>query len=449
MVDFGAPGKTRRIPAGYSATVSTQPSGGLTIRRLPPAPDVKPLPATLTQLPATLKWAPSPATQHRLDIFESGSGRWVESRELDGRQFDISMLDNGAYEIHLAALTTRGTTGLPAVVPVKVDLQAKAASLVAPEEGSLADDDMPEFSWRLNGQNEVARVEVAEDESFNDLVTSSEWAPETSALPLRPLSPGQYYWRVVTEAGGTSVATSKTRKVVVNGSLPPVRIISINYVDNQVRVFWEKVRTAQEYHLQLSEEPEFQNIIKEATLPETTAALRLIPGRRYFVRLKALSDAPLTSRWAPGGNSTWNNPLIDRYSRTHEPGLAANKHDPLDHGPAADPADPAYPASALPDRLNLWLYDIATTSLPAKPSDDVAIVAIDELSLNRIGRWPWQRSVHAEVIRKLHAAGADTIVFDILFPEPSPDDAALARAMADHAMSFYRSTYRRLRPTIC
>ncbi|WP_372983222.1 FecR domain-containing protein [Marinobacter sediminum] len=300
VVDFGAPGKTRRIPAGYSATVSSQPSGGLTIRRLPPAPDVNPLPATLTQLPATLKWAPSPATQHRLDIFESKSGRWVESRELDGSQFDISMLDNGAYEIHLAALTNRGTSGLPAVVPVKVDLQAKAASLIAPDESSLADDDMPEFSWRLNGQNEVARVEVAEDDSFNDLVTSSEWAPETSALPLRPLSPGQYYWRVVTEAGGTSVATSETRKVVVNGSLPPVRIISINYVDSQVRVFWEKVRTAQEYHLQLSEEPEFQNIIKEATLPETTAALRLIPGRRYFVRLKALSDAPLTSRWGPG-----------------------------------------------------------------------------------------------------------------------------------------------------
>lgn len=33
---------------------------------------------------------------------------------------------------------------------------------------------------------------------------------------------------------------------------------------------------------------------------------------------------------------------------------------------------------------------------------------------------------------KLHAAGAETIVFDILFPEPSPDDAALAGAMAEH-----------------
>ncbi len=89
-------------------------------------------------------------------------------------------------------------------------------------------------------------------------------------------------------------------------------------------------------------------------------------------------------------------------------------------------------ASALPDRLNLWLFDTATTTLPAVPDDDVVIIAIDELSLDRLGRWPWQRSVHAELIRKLEAAGAQTIVFDILFPEPSPDDIELADAMRHH-----------------
>ncbi|MBW7472436.1 FecR family protein [Marinobacter sp. F4218] len=300
VVDFGSPGKTRRIPAGYSASVSTTSNTGLSIRRLPPAPEVNPIPATLTKLPAPVSWAPSQAPRHRLDIFESDSGRWVESRKLDGSEFKLSMLDNGDYEIHLAALDSRGTAGMPAVIPFEIDLQAQSASLVAPAAGGVANDDMPEFRWSLNGQNEVARVEIAEDDSFRELVTTSEWAPETSALPLRPLGPGQYYWRVVTEAGGNSVAISETRTLVVNGSLPPVRIISVNYVDSQVRVFWEKVRTAREYRLQLSEEPEFQNIIKEAKLADTTAALRLIPGRRYFVRLKALSDGPLTSRWGPG-----------------------------------------------------------------------------------------------------------------------------------------------------
>lgn len=300
VVDFGAPGKTRRIPAGYSASVSTNNTNGLIIRRLPPAPNLNPLASPLTRLPAELSWAESPAPEYRLDIFETDSGRWVESRKLRNNRFDIGLLDNGDYEIHLAALDPRGIAGMPAIMPLEVALQARSATLVSPENGATANDDMPEFQWNLNGSNEVARVEIAEDSEFSDIITTSEWAPENRALPSKPLGPGQYYWRVVTEAGGNSVATTEARQLIVNGSLPPVRIISVNYVDSQVRVFWEKVDTASEYRLQLSEEPGFNNIIKEATLPDTTAALRLIPGRRYFVRLKALSDGPLTSRWGPG-----------------------------------------------------------------------------------------------------------------------------------------------------
>lgn len=299
-VSFGPRGKTRRIPAGYSASVSTAGSGSMNIRRLPPPPEVNPLLPRLTQLPAELSWQPSGASAHRVDIFDAESGRWMDSRRVNGDSFDINLLDNGDYEIHLAALDSRGIAGMPGTLTVEVDLQARTATLEQPEAGESVNDDMPEFRWQFRGENEVARVEIAEDRDFSNLVATSEWAPDQSALPSRPLSPGQYYWRVVTEAGGNSVATSETRSLVVNGTLPPVRIISVNYVDSQVRVFWQKVDTATDYRLQLSEEPRFENIIKEATLADTTAALRLIPGRRYFVRLKALSDGPLESRWGPG-----------------------------------------------------------------------------------------------------------------------------------------------------
>mgnify|MGYP003671401765 CR=1 FL=1 len=300
VVDFGAPNRTQRIPAGYSATVASNSTSELSIRRMPPAPEINPLPPVLTQLPAEMTWKREPAANYRLDIFETESGRWVESREINDSRFDISRLDNGQYEIHLAAFDSQGMAGMPGILPIEVDLQARTANLLEPENEGSVNDDMPEFRWTLNGENEVARVEIAEDEAFGNLVATSEWAPGTTALPSRPLSPGQYYWRVVTEAGGNSVATTQPRKLIVNGTLPPVRIISINYVNSQVRVFWEKVDTATNYRMQLAEEPGFNNIIKEATLPDTTAALRLIPGRRYFVRLKALSDGLLQSRWGPG-----------------------------------------------------------------------------------------------------------------------------------------------------
>ena len=88
--------------------------------------------------------------------------------------------------------------------------------------------------------------------------------------------------------------------------------------------------------------------------------------------------------------------------------------------------------TSIPQRLDFWLYDTLITANPAEPADDVVIVAIDELSVDRLGRWPWPRTTHARLIEKLDKAGAKTIVFDILFPEPSPDDQELARAMRNH-----------------
>ncbi|SDX64988.1 CHASE2 domain-containing protein [Marinobacter mobilis] len=88
--------------------------------------------------------------------------------------------------------------------------------------------------------------------------------------------------------------------------------------------------------------------------------------------------------------------------------------------------------TTIPQRINLWLYDALITTHPAKVADNVAIVAIDDASLDRLGGWPWSRSTHADLIRKLDDAGARTIVFDILFPEPSADDQDLAEAMKAH-----------------
>jgi adenylate cyclase len=55
-----------------------------------------------------------------------------------------------------------------------------------------------------------------------------------------------------------------------------------------------------------------------------------------------------------------------------------------------------------------------------KPPDlpeQVAIVDIDEASLNRVGQWPWPRTTLAQLVEKLTAYGAPAIAIDILFPE--------------------------------
>ncbi|HUQ24660.1 MAG TPA: adenylate/guanylate cyclase domain-containing protein [Burkholderiales bacterium] len=83
------------------------------------------------------------------------------------------------------------------------------------------------------------------------------------------------------------------------------------------------------------------------------------------------------------------------------------------------------------DQLELKTYDMRMRALDAPRPQHVTIAAIDEQSLARVGRWPWSRSVHAELARRLDEAGAKVIAFDIFFSEreSARADGQLARAL--------------------
>jgi eukaryotic-like serine/threonine-protein kinase len=66
-------------------------------------------------------------------------------------------------------------------------------------------------------------------------------------------------------------------------------------------------------------------------------------------------------------------------------------------------------------------YDFGSTANGRQPSDRIAIIAIDDQSIANIGRWPWSRDVHAELVDKLAAAKAKVIVNTIFFFEPQTD----------------------------
>jgi len=83
-------------------------------------------------------------------------------------------------------------------------------------------------------------------------------------------------------------------------------------------------------------------------------------------------------------------------------------------------------------RIDLAIYDAAMRGAPAP--DDVVIVAIDDASVAALGRWPWRRALHAQLLGRLRAAGVRGVALDVIFTEPelpaSGGDEALAAAMA-------------------
>lgn len=66
------------------------------------------------------------------------------------------------------------------------------------------------------------------------------------------------------------------------------------------------------------------------------------------------------------------------------------------------------------------LDSMMVASAPNKSTFPITVIGIDEASFAELElQWPWPRSLHAELVDRLAAAGATLIVFDIVFAEPS------------------------------
>ena len=66
-------------------------------------------------------------------------------------------------------------------------------------------------------------------------------------------------------------------------------------------------------------------------------------------------------------------------------------------------------------------YDLGVRMATGEPSDQIAIIAIDEQSIANIGRWPWSRDVHANIIEILQQGGVKAIGSQVMFLEEQID----------------------------
>jgi adenylate cyclase len=78
---------------------------------------------------------------------------------------------------------------------------------------------------------------------------------------------------------------------------------------------------------------------------------------------------------------------------------------------AADPA----PLQLLRSKVFDFYQQIEPREVSRQP---VAIIDLDEESLNEIGQWPWPRTTLARLVNNLRKLGAAGIAFDIVFAEP-------------------------------
>lgn len=86
--------------------------------------------------------------------------------------------------------------------------------------------------------------------------------------------------------------------------------------------------------------------------------------------------------------------------------------------------------SGLTWRFDTWLYDFLIAHSGQEADASIVLVEVDDDSLSALGRWPWPRRIHADLLDKLHGVGARGIALDIAFAEPDRADAAGDAALA-------------------
>jgi CHASE2 domain-containing sensor protein len=77
--------------------------------------------------------------------------------------------------------------------------------------------------------------------------------------------------------------------------------------------------------------------------------------------------------------------------------------------------------SDLMQSLERKAYDLGVLASTRTPSDKIAVIAIDEQSIANLGRWPWPRAIHAQMLDVLAAGHAKVIGYTVFFFEPQVD----------------------------
>ncbi|MFO1221022.1 MAG: CHASE2 domain-containing protein [Burkholderiaceae bacterium] len=74
-------------------------------------------------------------------------------------------------------------------------------------------------------------------------------------------------------------------------------------------------------------------------------------------------------------------------------------------------------------RIDRVVYDLGLVLWQRGAPPDITIVAIDDASVEAIGRWPWPRTVHATLLRRLAQARPRAVSLDLVLSEADPDPA--------------------------
>tara|TARA_R110001592_G_scaffold360979_3_gene670526 strand:+ start:13972 stop:15648 length:1677 start_codon:yes stop_codon:yes gene_type:complete len=307
-VEFSGQHGKMLVDAGQGATIS-EGNSRIEVIKLPSPPRTQLAKETINELPAKVEWEKSrDASSYKIQLTEKDkNGKLVQSTKQKANSLEIEQIKNGDYELAIRSVNPAGFEGADAVSKLSVEINAIKVQLTSPINDAILDKSKLSFTWSYPSENTnnkstkapLSRLDIALDKDFAAIVSENDFVNTNKFTLSEPLIPGQYYWRVANLINNTELSFSENRVFNIKGSLAAVQILSVNYLDKQVGLFWSPVPYAEGYLLQVSAQQDFSNILKEEKLSKPRAHLLLNVGQKYYARVKGIGNELYSSSFGP------------------------------------------------------------------------------------------------------------------------------------------------------
>lgn len=224
-----------------------------------PAADTTKLNAQYAALPVTFevpqmkgaeRWVAKVAT-------DAGFNQMVAEGEFNTSKLVFADVPDGQLYLNLRAKDSEGIVGYEAVHAFNVNARPFQPEIVSPMANAIVREAQPTLQWQAVADAQQYKVEVASDATFKQLIETKQLDALSVQLE-KPLTPGQYYWRVISLAKTDDGHLEKGPALQVNAFsykaapvMPDISQLSVNVARNRVFVQMPPPLSGLSYHASL------------------------------------------------------------------------------------------------------------------------------------------------------------------------------------------------------
>jgi len=246
------------------------------------------------------RWSSSNANAiYEVEIFSDPVMKTVVYRQnLSVNSLSLNTLPSGNLWWKVRRIYPEGFIYLDSPAdPVAFKLEKKSLSRMKPVpiyNGRIYATTISEYiplNWEEARGAKTYIVEISRDKDFKEIINTSD--TNTTFLQIKPLSQGEYFWRVKAVYGKNDFETSSIVPLIVGMPEPveyitPVKNAVLENSTSTIRLAWKKSIDASGYLVEVADNSDFKKII--STTRTDTGEYRFTnPGNgRYYWRVSIL-----------------------------------------------------------------------------------------------------------------------------------------------------------------